>query len=250
MHFDIPVAQGIINKFTYFLIISCEPRTKRNVIVMRLHYKALLQIIMAAGIIRDAPLRKYYIDICNDLRVSEESEVPFATIFHTINESLKPFYMELKTVVVRDETNQRVYYHGFTNTQDDFVAQKHAGQLSEKEVTVYRHILDQLIIDIQMSSADINVAVRKLVATIGAFRSDEVSLLLNKLEQQGWLEKNDRNFWEVGPRAYLELRGHIEEVLRTNLGEEERDEEEGDEEQVVSAVLEERLARLPQILFY
>ena len=204
--------------------------------MLRLHVQALLQVVMMAGIIKDTDLRKYYMDICIDLGVGDEGNAPFSDVFNDINLSLKPFYFEIKTVVVREyETNQRVYYHGFTNTQDDAVAKNYGGKLTDKEVTMYRHILDQLVVDHQLSTADVALTVRELSAGIGTVRNDELQKTLQSLLQQGWLERNDRNFWEVGPRAYLELRGHIEGVMRANLE---------------AAALEEQLAQLPQILFY
>jgi hypothetical protein len=51
-----------------------------------------------------------------------------------------------------------------------------------------------------------------------------------------YIQRDDRNFWEIGPRTHLELRSLIEQVLTS-------EENGGDENNQF-------VHRLPQVLFY
>ena len=58
-----------------------------------------------------------------------------------------------------------------------------------------------------LSSADI----RRLSSSKGS--TSDTENLLQQLENDGWLKKNDSNYWVLGVRSYLELRPLLEEAL-------------------------------------
>ena len=86
---------------------------------MKLLDKALLQVIIGAGIIIEDRLRPVYTDLCNDINDVDGINTEFADIFKRINESLKDFQFEIRTVVARDDNNRPVYYHGKSCLKSD-----------------------------------------------------------------------------------------------------------------------------------
>lgn len=58
-----------------------------------------------------------------------------------------------------------------------------------------------------LSSADI----RRMSSSKSSADTDA---LLQLLENDGWLKRNDANYWVLGVRSYLELRQHLEEALQ------------------------------------
>jgi hypothetical protein len=44
--------------------------------------------------------------------------------------------------------------------------------------------------------------------------TSDTDALLQQLENDGWLKRNDANYWVLGVRSYLELRQHLEEALQ------------------------------------
>ena len=203
---------------------------------MNLVQKATLQIIIAAGIITQTQLRTHYDELCVDLNDPEGLAVALTDVFRTINRNLKPFSFGIKTVSIRDEDGERSFYHCCVNTADDDIAKKHGGRLLDRELVFFRQLLSQLALDGRMTSSDVlRHANEHRAENEARHKEAELTRLCTVLQQQGWLARDDRNFWVVGPRSYLELRDYIESCLREGLPE---------------AELAPALAQLPQILFY
>ncbi len=74
----------------------------------------------------------------------------------------------------------------------------------------------------------------------------EIERFLQKLHDKKWLNRDDRNFWEIGPRSHLELRTMMEAVA----GQDGKDGG-GEGSSTDAAIgLNHGLAPLPQIIFY
>ena len=52
--------------------------------------------------------------------------------------------------------------------------------------------------------------------------------MMNTLVEEGWLEKSQKNFYSLSPRALMELRGWLFETYN-DVDDEEDNEEEGEE---------------------
>lgn len=138
--------------------------------------------------------------------------------------------MEIKTVVLKrvrsDGPPLLVRMHAMANTDDDAVARE-LKNFTDSEIKLFRGLIDTLLSEKYLSMDDIKAAAKNGVPELENF--------LGKLLAQGWLQRDDRNYWELGPRVYLELRQHLEAAI-AELG------DEADEA--------EKLAALPQIIFY
>ena len=108
--------------------------------------------------------------------------------------------MEIKSVVLRKEkdmeggfvgrNNNLITFHSLANTEDDSVA-KGLKTLDEKEVVFFKALLEKLMEDKYMSDEDIE-------RQVNITKEINISFFLPKLEQIGWLQRDDRNYWELG----------------------------------------------------
>ena len=94
------------------------------------------------------------------------------------------------------------------------------------------------------STEDLN----RICPSIGTWDREHTKQLCDILYEQGYLDKNKRSYWIIGPRSYIELRSHIENSMR-EIYNEEYNGQEGADESGLDA-LTHNLEKLPQILFY
>ena len=68
-----------------------------------------------------------------------------------------------------------------------------------------------------------------------------------KLEAEGWLKRNESNYWVLGVRTYLELRSFLEEAIinSQSADDDENNAQEGKEED-----LRQVTSSLPQVILY
>ena len=135
------------------------------------------------------------------------------------------------------------YYHAVANTEDDVVA-KETQNYSEKEVVFFRSLLERLLEEKYLSIDDV-----KSLKTADI----DIQRFLERLREHGWLQRDDRNYWEfgnfksltipaspllpvVGPKVYIELKQYLEALMRDQEGSEEE--------------MRERLMSLPQLILY
>ena len=110
--------------------------------------------------------------------------------------------MEIKSVVLRQEkekdeasngvknNHHLITFHSLTNTEDDSVA-KGLKSLDDKEIVFFKALLEKLMEDKYLSFEDIE-------RQVNITKEINVPLFLPKLEQIGWLQRDDRNYWELG----------------------------------------------------
>ena len=144
---------------------------------MRFLLQAFLQVIISAGYIKDEDAKSQYNTLCANL--SEDANAPLTTVFKEINNSIKLYGFEIKTVIIRGDNNTRIQYHSFTNTSADFVAEKYGCKLNDKEINFFRDVLTALVEDSYLSSADISKYCK-------GWKNEQLLQTLNNLKLQGW----------------------------------------------------------------
>lgn len=191
--------------------------------------KAIVQILITATFIEDSLFKSHF----NDLKKHMPYNKTISDCFTAINANLRNVSMEVKTVImkreVEDEPTRLIHYHAIVNTDADSIA-KDIKSYSDKEITFFRALFDKLIEEKYLSVDDI-------ARVEGAGAKDfPVDAFLQRLITIGWLQRDDRNYWEFGPRVYAELNQYIETSIRNNENSEED--------------IQDRLKQLPQVIYY
>ena len=151
--------------------------------------KAVFQIVLAASCIEDSVLQAHLLHLKKD--ISYEGSLHQA--FSHINQSIRPYALELRTVVLKKTnadggSSALVYYHAIANTEDDTLS-KEIKAYSEKEIVFFRSLLEKMLEEKYLSMNDI----KALKGT-----DIDVKRFLERLHEHGWLQRDDRNYWEFG----------------------------------------------------
>ena len=144
---------------------------------MKVLLQSLLQLIISAGYIRDDDAKSQYVTLCTHF--GEDPKVPIVDIFKEINNNIKLYGFEIKTVIIRNPNNIRIQYHSFTNTSTDFVAEKYGSKLNDKEISFFRDVITALVEESYLSSADISKYCR-------GWKNEQMLQTLEILKLQGW----------------------------------------------------------------
>ena len=150
--------------------------------------KAVFQIVLAASCIEDSVLQDHLINLKKDIPY----EGSLHQAFSHINQSIRPYSLELRTVVLKkvnaDGASSLVYYHAIANMEDDTIS-KEIKAYSEKEIVFFRTLLERMLEEKYLSMDDIKAL---KVSDI------DVKRFLERLHEHGWLQRDDRNYWEFG----------------------------------------------------
>jgi len=165
--------------------------------------------------------------------------VPVADRFREINHGIKDFSLEVKSVVLKDDDGVRVYYHGISNIGDDAVARDYGSRFTATELKFFFEIAVRLTEEKYLGTADIH----RIQTHRGSV--SETESFLSKLHAEGWITRNDSNYWVLGVRTHLELRTQLEEALLQAAADEE-----GQVADDRKADLQRLVASLPQIIIY
>jgi hypothetical protein len=207
--------------------------------------QAIIQIMLNAKVVESTKMEKYLEQIKRDF-MSDSDDYPHTLhdSFKRINNNLKKFSFEIKTLLVveqkgDDGANVRVHYHVLANTEADKVAIECGASLTESEVVVFKNILDMLL--------EKNYENTEALVTCKAdkWTDHQMESYLSRLQRDGWLSSDSRGFWVIGPRAHVELRTMLEATLVDNI---QHDEDE--DQDLYAAKRTECLNRLPQMKFY
>lgn len=106
-----------------------------------------------------------------------------------------------------------------------------------RELVFFRKVVHHLVGYKHQSTDDIY----RISSGVGSWNMEAITRLCDILYDQGYLLKDQRGYWILGPRSYIELRLHIENSIRAIYT------LENDAEQIE---LDRNLENLPQILFY
>ena len=159
--------------------------------------KAVFQIVLAASCIEDSVLQDHILYLKKDIPY----EGSLHQIFSHINQSIRSYSFELRTVVLKKVNNEGVstlvYYHAIANTEDDSIS-KEIKIYSEKEIVFFRSLLERMLEEKYLSMDDI----KALKGT-----DIDVKRFLERLQEHGWLQRDDRNYWEFGKQlqAYISV---------------------------------------------
>lgn len=189
--------------------------------------RAVTQILISQGSVEDSLLQSY-------IRRLGGGTFSCAEGFKKININLRKLSLEVRTVIMKGENNQRIQYHGIANMLEDLISNKNSTSYTTEEILFFRDLIDKLLFSRELSSGDIRRGEK--------MSESEKDALLERFRIDCWLQRSGRGYWIIGPRTYLELRTYLEGVLRSIAD----DAGEGEELQA----MRDSLSKLPQILFY
>lgn len=224
------------------MIFVCINRYSRlNVVKMSNDLnRAVLQLLIGHGYIKDSELVSSILLLEKEFSIDKHNRT-IADIFHSINESVRHLSLEVKSVYITKANNERVMYHGLVNIEEDLVTQEFGSHFDASELNYFSHIVTRMLEDRYLSSNDISHF------KPARWNDSRVLPFLNKLENEGWLQRNDSNYLILGVRSYLELRAYMESVIMSS----------DDLEQLTPAEKEERtnelrnaINNMPQIILY
>jgi len=198
---------------------------------MSLEYieKAVAQILVAYRVIEDDDLQRILRDLISELP-EEDNQIPHvAVIFSRINRRLRIQKFEIKTVVIRNGSDIHKY-HCLTNISEDLVALKYGSSFTPIEVDFFRKIASFILLD---SSAIGMTEIEKNFKPKG-YDQRATESLMQKLVTEKWLQLNEKNYWELAPRSYAELRSAFE----MEISESEKED------------IADKMSQLPQIVLY
>jgi Nse1 non-SMC component of SMC5-6 complex len=200
--------------------------------------QAVLQILISKGYVEDAALDTMMEALKPDFQSDPSVAGRKEAIFGRINAEIGKYALEIKTMVQTvDATElspeQRVFYHVFTNVEEDFISKDFGVQLDVPQIKFFQDLVNHLVETKYASSQDI----KALVFTPSTWNTVVLQHTLQKFSDMGYLRRDDRNFWELGPRSYVELRPLLEDAIRHV---DDRTEEE----------IREVIADLPQVISY
>lgn len=183
--------------------------------------KAIMQLLFAKGTIEDTRMKDYAKELHEDLP-GNGSDTSLNDMFSNINEELRDYGFEVRTVCQRIGNSRNVIqYYGIANVEDDAVAKKFGTRLDQFEVKFFSDILSKLIETKKLTTTEVT----DLKHT--TWNKSQTQDVLEKLQNEGWLDRDDSNLVILGPRAYLELDTHIRELIgdsqESESGEEKKD---------------------------
>jgi hypothetical protein len=122
-------------------------------------------------------------------------------------------------VAIKDNTtNDFIYYHGVVNNQEDEISKLFGSQFEPSELKFFSQISVKLLEHVFLSSSELYEVSR-------SSSNSQTDRLLARLLAEGWLARDDRNYWALGARSYLELRSFLE---RASAGDDDDDDEGGE----------------------
>ena len=203
--------------------------------------KAVVQILLACGTVDSKTFEGLLARIKGDFD-DVHVDSPLEDTFKRINNSIRKFSLEVRSVRLKNDEGAWVIYYGLVNNEDDFVA-KQNGMLGTFDEAELRFFSTKLLPKIVSSRYLTTGEVSELVPKNGGLTKSKVHDLLNRLRSSLWLSSSDRGFWELGPRTYLELRSNVEGIMQNGLDDSLSQEER-------QAQLTELKETLPQVIYF
>ena len=203
--------------------------------------KAVVQILLACGTVDSKTFEGLLARIKGDFD-DAHVDSPLEDTFKRINNSIRKFSLEVRSVRLKNDEGVWVIYYGLVNNEDDFVA-KQNGMLGTFDEAELRFFSTKLLPKIVSSRYLTTGEVSELVSKNGGLTKSKVHDLLNRLRSSLWLSSSDRGFWELGPRTYLELRSNVEGIMQNGLDDSLSQEER-------QAQLTELKETLPQVIYF
>ncbi|KAI7662768.1 DNA repair protein Nse1 [Hortaea werneckii] len=176
------------------------------------------------------------------------SQEDFDNYVHTLNDSLSPFDMEIRSTL-HQQTKDRIY--ALVNTTSDALTQMSTSFKAE-EIAFVKRVLDAMFETYNTPRAEIMAITgmqalklakapaderrREAQSTQQATQPANTSIriadaenILSLLVDEGWFELSQRGFYSLSPRALMELRGWLIETYNDQADQEEDSDEEEEE---------------------
>ncbi len=178
---------------------------------------ALFQIVTAHGIIEDSKLRQHIIQLEQDFG-SLASNVDINESFKRVNARMRFFSIEIRTVVDSITAGERDIYHGVANVEGDLVSRDFGSDYDAQELKFFEEILTKLLTQSVISTVEAVDAYPKAESIA------KVEGIIGRLLRDRWLDRDSRDYIQIGLRSYLELSSFLQEKLRNLESEQEPDE--------------------------
>jgi hypothetical protein len=204
--------------------------------------RAICQLLLASGTIESKAFEELLGRIKEDFG-SAPVDAPLEDTFKRINTQLRKSSMEIRSVRSKNDEGVWIVYYGLVNTEEDFVSKEHGmrGVFDEAELRFFStKLLPKIVSSKYLTTGEVNDLVPK---SGGGLSKARVHELLTRLRAAQWLGSSDRGFWELGPRTFLELRSHVESILKDSLDENLNEEERAKQ-------LAELKEELPQVIYF
>ena len=220
--------------------------------------KAAVQVLLQKHVIEDSEMLALIGRLKKDFEGVEDAAVDLSAWFARINKNIKRAGMEIKTVTIKKEAGRDMEledddnesgisravwmkYHGIVNLEEDFVSKEYGTSFGEPEIKLFSDLIPQLLDKKVMSMFDVETCTKNI--SLSASRKAEVLL---DLETEGWLQREDeRGYWELGMRSYLELKAHMEAVLVNGVPVQD-----GMDDDAIAKLQAEAKDSLPTVLLY
>ncbi len=234
-------------------------------------HKSVFQILSSCGCLLDGELKIALNNIKGDFSAEElipispspntvPTDAELRGLFSFMNPELRKLSFEIKTVAIRkgnarggsslstgsSSNEELIIYHGLVNTSDDKVAELEGSPLSAKETTLFKAIIEHLLIAKKLSTTDI----QENVQTDKKMHQSDVEEILQKLIHERWLDRDDRNFIIIGPRSFLELKTVLEDLIENSDLVSGKDGDDPKEEEQRAREVAALKSGLPQILLH
>lgn len=192
-----------------------------NQVILDEEEKAINQILLAYGTIEDSKLERFVKDIAKGFQNSNPRSLTES--FGRINRNIRQLDLEIKTVVrlkcnecgalsnFRTPTCEScpskelelVRQHGLANTEEDDVSKDHGTELLPEELKFFTLVVQSLVERHYLSTDDMkDIAKFKNLKEgeppINPWLEPQTRNVLEKLNVNGWLQKDDRSYWEIG----------------------------------------------------
>ena len=203
--------------------------------------KALYQLLAANGVIDRNTLLDAVEFIKPDFSQGEQS---LEQILRNINQQESKFSFEVRSVKIKENANTatRTEYFALVNTEEDNVSRDHGSPFVATELSLFAKIALRMLADNYLSTDDI-------IAHTGLTRN-KVEHLLKRLQQCGWLDRNERNYWAIGIRSFIELDPYFRQIVREQQGQQQGQETAGGGGGDGAEVEASLLAKLPQVIHF
>jgi hypothetical protein len=114
--------------------------------------KAITHLCFTRGFIPDKELQEHIQQLRGDFN-TRSCDRPVADIFRSMNQDLRRFSFEVKSVRIMKDNDPELY-HGIVNMEEDLTAKEHGSLLDASEVKFFERVARQLLESTYLSSAE------------------------------------------------------------------------------------------------
>jgi len=196
--------------------------------------KAMIQVLMAQGIIEETKLQAIMASVAEELIPGNRLVInDTKEMFKRINSNIRQLALEIRSVVHRNQDSEGfTFYHGIANIDEDKVAIDFGCKYSTTEVQYISSVFEYILQKNVSSSNELYDIRPKTWKS-----STEANAIILSLVEEKYLSRNDVGYFQIGIRAQLELRSLLEDILnKAHINEED--------------ALRVAISKLPQIIQY